>query len=129
MVFNIHKSTPKELFQLAKQPEFTKQFLQLSDDDKKLCISKIKKYEDSLKNPPPAPRELLKNVSHALMDWAKDGFKMTDKELYDKRMEVCRACKYWNEMPGSPLIGRCSKCGCYGAKQKIRASKCPIGLW
>ena len=128
MNFNVYKSTGEQLFQLSKKPEFTQQFLRLSTDEKKLCISKIKQYEDSLKHKPPAPRELLRNLGTAMADWAKDGFKLSDGELYDKRMEVCRKCNYWKEIPG-PLIGRCLQCGCYGAKQKIRASKCPLGLW
>ena len=128
MTFNVYKSTPEQLFQLSKKPEFIKEFLRLNDVEKKTCIAKIKEWESVKDHIPPTPKELISNVGNALVGWAKDGFKLSEKELYANRMVVCRECPFWKEMSG-PLIGKCEKCGCYGAKQKIRASKCPLGKW
>ena len=69
-----------------------------------------------------------KNFVKSMGSWAKSGFKLASKEEYDNRMIICRKCEFWTEIPG-PIIGRCKKCGCTGAKQKLATSRCPINLW
>lgn len=72
--------------------------------------------------------EQAKSFTKGMVNWAKSGFKVATPEVYADRMAICRKCQFWKEIPG-PIIGRCRKCGCTGAKQKLSTSKCPIGLW
>ena len=46
-------------------------------------------------------------------------------EKAKKRMEVCKACKYF-----LPALHRCEVCGCFmEVKTKLSAAKCPKDLW
>lgn len=46
------------------------------------------------------------------------------KDVYDKRMDICRSCDFL-------LNGkRCSSCGCYvKPKCSLTTEKCPEGYW
>ena len=104
-----------------------------TDEDGNKTTESVKTVEPSpIPNqgemPGPGVGTMAKNLGKAMVDWGKDGFKMASSEEYDRRMEICRGCEFWKEIPG-PIIGRCKKCGCTGAKQKLRSSKCPIGKW
>lgn len=48
-----------------------------------------------------------------------------DKELSEKRFEICKACP---EI--IPITHQCKKCGCFmAAKTKIELAKCPLNKW
>ena len=48
-----------------------------------------------------------------------------DKEVIDKRMEICRSCDFF-----ITLTTQCKKCGCAMAlKTKLAGAGCPIGKW
>lgn len=80
--------------------------------------------------PPPlikAPGILTKagNFMGAMVDHAKNRFKMSDPELKAERLKICEGC---------PLLNRarmtCSRCGCgVQAKASLESSKCPMGYW
>lgn len=72
--------------------------------------------------------ELSKNFTVAMFEYAKDGFKNASEETYQKRLEICRACSFWDEA-GYFGMGKCNKCGCSGAKLRIDSSNCPINKW
>ena len=146
MKINVSELTPKQLFDISQRNDFKEIFSSLAGRDKRLFLEKVQRQESNPKvTTPKKPIDntsetkvdqqlpsvgtMAKNLGKAAVDWTKSGFKMSDKEEYDKRMVICRACPYWKELPGSRLIGRCLKCGCTGAKQKIKTSKCPIGKW
>lgn len=66
-----------------------------------------------------------KNLAGALYNHAKSGFSTADKELQQKRLDICAAC---------PLLikesHRCSACGCYvKSKVTMSSSSCPKGHW
>ena len=94
-----------------------------SNLDKKFLAQKM----NADNNPPPVS-EQIKNAGRAARDFTKSGFKFATDEEYERRMAICRPCKFWKNIKG-PLIGRCMKCGCSGLKQKLAVSSCPIKLW
>jgi hypothetical protein len=49
----------------------------------------------------------------------------TTEELFDKRMEICKACPEFIQ-----LTKQCKKCGCFmSLKAKMTNSTCPIDKW
>lgn len=80
--------------------------------------------------PPPlvqAPGVLTKagNFMGAMVDHAKNRFKMTEPELKAERLKICEGC---------PLLikerSMCGACGCnVNAKASLESSKCPKGYW
>lgn len=57
------------------------------------------------------------------------GFKalagLSEKELYDKRMPICKACDKFNK-----AIYVCNNCGCFlPAKTRVQTEACPEGKW
>lgn len=79
-------------------------------------------------DPLPGPRELAQNFGHAIVDWAKAGFKVADEDTANERRAVCQACEYWD--PEACFhTGRCTKCGCGRAKWWLATSECPIRKW
>lgn len=73
----------------------------------------------------PSIVEQAKNLGHAVVDWAKGGFHMVPDDVFWKRIAICRACPWWQEIAG-PMIGRCKKCGCSSAKHRLATSRCPL---
>jgi hypothetical protein len=48
-----------------------------------------------------------------------------DKEVINKRMEICRSCDFF-----IPLTQQCKKCGCIMTfKTKLAGAGCPINKW
>ena len=67
----------------------------------------------------------VKNVTSAVVDYAKDGFTNVSEEERNKRLEICRGCEFFNK-DGEI----CSKCTCHmKIKTYMRSSNCPIGKW
>lgn len=142
---NVEKLTPEIAINLTKSPDFNNLFSSLSPDEKRVFLSKIKNKrkntviipQSETTNIPPKKKvttveasipQQAKSLTKAAVDWAKSGFKMAPGDVYADRMVICRNCEFWKEISG-PVIGRCMKCGCTGAKQKLATSKCPIGKW
>lgn len=86
--------------------------------------------------PPSAPKlpypklhEQLKNFIADSAEWAKSGFKRSEKELVSERLHTCVDCEHWSG--GSSFWNfRCRKCGCAMKIKVTRATaKCPAGKW
>jgi hypothetical protein len=65
------------------------------------------------------------SLSSALIEWGKDGFATVPKEVFEKRMSICKLCPLWNQ-DGFAGLGKCSLCGCSVTKLYLPASKCPL---
>lgn len=51
--------------------------------------------------------------------------KITDKEIIDKRFEICKSCVHFIK-----LTTQCTQCGCVmKAKTTLKDAECPIGKW
>jgi hypothetical protein len=72
----------------------------------------------------PSTAELAANFAGAMSTWAQAGFKVVEREVYEKRNAICSACEYW--LPHGHLgLGKCRKCGCSRVKLWLATSKCP----
>jgi len=50
---------------------------------------------------------------------------VADKELADKRMEVCKSCEHFVK-----FTTQCKRCGCITKlKTKLANQHCPLGKW
>lgn len=76
----------------------------------------------------PSISTMAKNLVVATKDIAQSGFQKVTPEQYAVRMDICNKCEFWDGKARFGL-GKCSKCGCTGAKQWFSASKCPIDKW
>jgi hypothetical protein len=78
---------------------------------------------------PPSLFQKAKNLGGAIKRFASDGFKVASDAEYDKRVEICKGCEFWNAA-GYNNTGQCLKCGCATKyKLKMAAEKCPIDKW
>ena len=64
----------------------------------------------------------------SMATWAGSGFKKVQQHVFDKRMNICRQCQFWQEN-GNMGMGKCLKCGCGRGKHWLPHEQCPIGLW
>lgn len=77
----------------------------------------------------PSKAEQAKNIVNLVQDAIGDVLKgnqlFATEEEQNRRMEICKACEYFNSEDV-----RCRQCGCF-LKQKvsITSSKCPLNLW
>jgi len=59
---------------------------------------------------------------------ATTGLKTVSDEERDRRLAICRGCKFYQ-----PAKDRCLKCGCKGKMLRMKAGwqeqLCPLGLW
>lgn len=77
-------------------------------------------------------KENLPSITQQGVSVLKEGFKhlitgakKTQEELFNERMEICRACPFFIQDQE-----RCGKCGCFlKVKAKWESSHCPIGNW
>jgi hypothetical protein len=59
------------------------------------------------------------------LDMLNPKTKHSTKEVFEERMEICKACPELIQM-----TTQCKKCGCFmSAKARLEAAKCPIGKW
>lgn len=59
------------------------------------------------------------------LDMLNPKTKHTTKEIFQKRIEICKACP---ELIG--MTTQCKKCGCFmSAKARLESAKCPLGKW
>ncbi len=66
--------------------------------------------------------KMIKNFSSSMSRWAKSGFSLAEKQVYETRKNICKSCDFFTG-------NRCSKCGCFTAKLWLKSEKCPITKW
>jgi hypothetical protein len=72
----------------------------------------------------PEMQQMIKNFAHFAKDVAQNP-KFVSIETFAERMNICRACDYFD-----PVSIRCKRCGCMlRGKAKFKAGKCPIKKW
>ena len=77
---------------------------------------------------------LLTQISTAtrdLSEWAKKGFEQASVTEFERRLNVCRSCEFWDSS-GFANSGKCKKCGCSTqAKLRLATASCPLDppLW
>jgi hypothetical protein len=77
----------------------------------------------------PTVQAMAESIVDSVKEWAQKGFKITNPQTLQKRLETCYACEHWNPK-GFNRTGRCMKCGCSTwAKLRMATEKCPIGKW
>ena len=76
----------------------------------------------------PTVLQMMKNLSHSMVGWAKSGFKVASNETLLMRKNICSSCKFWNSSARMSM-GKCLKCGCTSAKLRLANEKCPDGKW
>lgn len=77
------------------------------------------------KNQPTTPGQKLKSFAKTMWAWARSGFKMSDEQTAQKRLEMCHGCEHLL----LPQV-QCSMCGCMmQAKVKIEDASCPLKKW
>ena len=65
------------------------------------------------------------NLAGTMKDFAASGFKTSNNEKYQKRLEVCLGCDSFDKK-----ALRCTECSCFmKAKAKIDSAKCPLDKW
>jgi len=72
--------------------------------------------------------EKTSHFSKSIIQWAKGGFHKVSKEAFNKRIEICNSCEFWDDK-GNMGMGKCGKCGCGRGKHWFAHEQCPIGLW
>lgn len=68
--------------------------------------------------------ELSGNFAAAMAGWINAGFKIVDRDEYERRAQTCRSCDYWDAFARMGA-GRCARCGCSGLKLWLASSACP----
>lgn len=90
------------------------------------------------KLPEPTVAQMAENFVEATSEWAKAGFRLTEKEVALERRATCEACPggYWDakarRIPLTEIyLGKCNHpaCGCTKYKVFLATSKCPGGYW
>jgi hypothetical protein len=72
---------------------------------------------------------MARNFAGALLQWSKSGFRYVHPDKYEKRLNICKECQFWDEQAFMGT-GRCKKCGCsIRMKLSLSTSKCPLNLW
>lgn len=69
--------------------------------------------------------DLAKNLSNALKKWKSQGYPVVTKGVLNERLELCRDCKWWQEL-GNSTLARCRACGCSSAKLLMGTTRCPL---
>jgi len=78
---------------------------------------------------PPPIKVMARNLVKSTNKWISNGFAKTDNTTFEKRLEACQGCEFWNAK-GFGGTGRCVKCGCSTwAKLRMATEKCPVGKW
>ncbi len=76
----------------------------------------------------PPIREQVVGFMTSLARFASDGFRRVDKQEFERRVDICVACKFFIRRRGKS--GRCKKCGCYSKlKARGRIWTCPEDKW
>ena len=68
---------------------------------------------------------LAGKFSKAVINHAKDGFKNVEPEVYEKRINICKSCEFFNSD-----FNKCNNCGCFlEYKASWNSEKCPVDKW
>lgn len=106
-----------------------------------VCLTKIKTIQEPEKTHRkcdgakqyPSTIQMGKNLISSMVSFAKDGFKTTDEEEQNRRLEICKG----NQEKGIPTCpsydksqNRCVECGCFANfATAINSKHCPLGKW
>jgi hypothetical protein len=91
--------------------------------------SSAKSHEQPVPTTPrPSKLEMGANLVRSLKNWASGGFAIASADLVASRLSICQQCPEWDQA-GFAGTGKCTKCGCSGAKLHMATSKCPIDKW
>ena len=71
-------------------------------------------------------RKRITSFSDEISKWKSEGYPLVSKERYDRRLECCKRCEFYKDLP---VGGICLKCGCYSVKLWLQTSNCPINKW
>ncbi|PWB92832.1 hypothetical protein C5689_16180 [Methylosinus sporium] len=86
----------------------------------------------------PGDGELLAHAAAAFARWAKTGFAMVARPVYQHRLATCHACNHLGDAPAERLVYRllsnagkehkiCTQCGCFVVrKAKLPTENCPV---
>jgi hypothetical protein len=75
----------------------------------------------------PSVVQMAISAAKAVISYAADGFKNVDNEEYQRRLDICTACEFFDVEQI-----RCKKCGCFvKLKAVINANNggCPLNKW
>lgn len=73
--------------------------------------------------------QMAQSLGRSSKGWAGSGFKITDPQTLQNRIDSCSKCEFWKKQAFGGT-GRCMKCGCSTwAKLRMATEKCPIGRW
>ncbi len=83
----------------------------------KNCDIGIKEY--------PSIFQMGLNAVNAVVEFVKDGGKLSNDEEVKRRIEICNGCEMFVKAEN-----RCKECGCYLAlKSAVNSGKCPLDKW
>ena len=68
------------------------------------------------------------HLAKSLAKWTKEGFPVSNKELLESRLQICKSCEFWLSEAYAGL-GKCKVCGCTKFKLNLKTEKCPKGKW
>lgn len=73
---------------------------------------------------------LTKAIGRVMRGKMKGVAVMVTPEEKERRLGICRECKFWNEH-GNIGMGECRhpQCGCTRFKHGLSTEKCPMALW
>lgn len=71
---------------------------------------------------------MAKKLGSSMGTWAAEGFKKVTQKAYQRRLDICRKCEFWEENVRLGY-GKCQKCGCGKGKHWLPHEQCPIGKW
>ena len=74
----------------------------------------------------PSLKNRITSFSEEMQKWKDEGFQLVSKERHQRRLDCCKRCEFYRELP---IGGYCSKCGCYSVKLWLQTSNCPINKW
>ena len=95
------------------------------DDTKKNTKQPTTSVPTKTADSSPGIYNLAKNLTNALIQWNRAGRPVVSNQQWNKRLNICRQCKFWEEI-GNSQIARCKKCGCSSGKLLLATSKCPL---
>ena len=101
----------------------------LLKDVKETNKLKTQPLSATLPTAPPPLGEKVKTFTKSVIDWGKNGLPITSKDDFEKRLNICKSCEFWDKTSFNNT-GKCNKCGCSTQmKLKMDTAKCPIGKW
>lgn len=103
-------------------------------DDEIICICGMHVKQNALKeqsfktNKSPSIIEKASNFTNSVIKYVSNGMVNVSDSIKQERMEICRACPFFNET--NPKNPTCNKCGCFlEVKTGWASEKCPEGKW